>query len=130
LLEAAHAKALKTFGKTIKDLRNNLGFTQDQLAEKAGFHPVYISQLERGTKAPSLECVLKLADALETSPGEILNLAFLPKGKSSDIKRQIIMMIVQQNEKDLLVLRAIVKSYIDVIRTISPSVVKRMKVEV
>ena len=39
----------------IRYRRNELGFSQEQLAEYSDLHPSYIGQLERGEKTPSIE---------------------------------------------------------------------------
>ena len=38
--------------------------TQEQLAEKAGLHPVYISQVERADRAITIDSLLKVTKAL------------------------------------------------------------------
>ena len=39
--------------------------SQERLAEKADLHPVYISQVERGIKAVSVEALWKLSRGLQ-----------------------------------------------------------------
>ena len=65
-----NAQAL--FGSVIGDLRRSAGFSQEVLAERAGVHRTYVSQLERGLKSPTLAVLMKLADALGTKPSKIL----------------------------------------------------------
>lgn len=55
----------KAFGLVIRDARERAKLTQERLAFKAGLHPTYISQLERGIKSPSLEVVDAIARALD-----------------------------------------------------------------
>jgi transcriptional regulator with XRE-family HTH domain len=43
------------------------GLTQERLAEKADLHPVYISHVERGIKAVSVEALWKISKALRVS---------------------------------------------------------------
>jgi transcriptional regulator with XRE-family HTH domain len=54
---------LKDFGKTIRFLRNQMEFTQEELAEKTGFHRTYIGQIERGERNPSLKNIEIFAKA-------------------------------------------------------------------
>lgn len=49
----------------LKELRKQKKLTLEQLAQKAGCTKSYISQLEKGTSAPSLSMLSHLADALE-----------------------------------------------------------------
>jgi transcriptional regulator with XRE-family HTH domain len=55
------------FGKAIRRRRRELDLSQEQLAEQAGLHRTYISNLERGELNPSLETIEKLANALNIS---------------------------------------------------------------
>ncbi|MFB2836183.1 helix-turn-helix domain-containing protein [Floridanema evergladense] len=55
------------FGLAIKQRRGELGISQEELAFKSGLHRTYISDIERGTRNPSLENIEKLAKALEIS---------------------------------------------------------------
>ncbi|MBD2497823.1 helix-turn-helix domain-containing protein [Nostoc sp. FACHB-280] len=55
------------FGKAVRRRRRELDLSQEQLAEQAGLHRTYISNLERGELNPSLETIEKLAMALDIS---------------------------------------------------------------
>ena len=54
-------------GRTIKNKRVELKLSQEKLAERAGLHRTYISDLERGARNPSLASIEKLARALDLS---------------------------------------------------------------
>lgn len=60
------------FGKRVRQLRLAAGWTQEQLAEAAGITTTYASDLERGTKVPSLTIVLRISRAFRTSVAELL----------------------------------------------------------
>lgn len=51
--------------KNIKVLRQELGWSQELLAEKTGVSAPYITQIETGKRKPSLDIVEKLASALD-----------------------------------------------------------------
>ena len=53
-----------TFGERLKHLRQAAGWTQQQLAERAGLVQSNVSHLERGEREPSWEVLGRLADAL------------------------------------------------------------------
>lgn len=55
------------FGLTIRDARVRADWTQEELADPAGVHMTYVSDLERGLKSPTLDVVEKLAAALGTA---------------------------------------------------------------
>lgn len=51
------------FGKTVRENRLRLGWTQEELALKLGVDAAYISRIELGRKNPSLDTVLRFASA-------------------------------------------------------------------
>lgn len=55
----------KIIGERIKNHRNRLGLTQEDLASKSGLHNTYIGQLERGEKNATLESLEKVVSGLE-----------------------------------------------------------------
>lgn len=62
----------KEIGRRIAKRRKELGLRQVQVCEKAGINDKYLSCIERATSIPSLDVVMKLALALETTPDEFL----------------------------------------------------------
>lgn len=54
------------FGRAVRKRRRELDLSQEDLAERAGLHRNYISDIERGDRNPSLENIQKLAKALDT----------------------------------------------------------------
>jgi transcriptional regulator with XRE-family HTH domain len=60
------------FGRRVRQLRLAAGWTQEQLAEAAGITTTYTSDLERGTKVPSLTIVLQISRAFRISVGDLL----------------------------------------------------------
>lgn len=59
-------------GRRIARRRKELGLRQVQVCERAGINDKYLSCIERATSIPSLEVVMKLALALDTTPDEFL----------------------------------------------------------
>jgi transcriptional regulator with XRE-family HTH domain len=66
------ANLQRQFGKLIKRRREAAGLTQEALADAAGIHRTYISLLERGQRAPTIEVVRLLAKALKTTMTSII----------------------------------------------------------
>ena len=54
-------------GKIITNLRNKVGWSQTDLAERAAVSRVMIGKYERGEAIPSIEAAKKIADAFEVS---------------------------------------------------------------
>ncbi|MEG0379287.1 MAG: helix-turn-helix transcriptional regulator [Eubacterium sp.] len=63
---------LKIIGKNIRKARLRKEMTQSELAEYVSLTPNYLSMLERGSHLPKLETLVKLAEALDTEPYELL----------------------------------------------------------
>ena len=59
-------------GRRIARRRKELGLRQVQVCEKAGINDKYLSCIERATSIPSLEVLMKLAIALDTTPDAFL----------------------------------------------------------
>lgn len=59
-------------GKRITKQRTTQGLTQEKLAEKAGITNNYLSNIERNRSIPSLETLMSLCTALNTTPNELL----------------------------------------------------------
>jgi two-component system response regulator len=57
----------KIFGASVKGTRKLLGVSQEVLAERSDLHRTYISDVERGARNPSLQSIIRLANALEVS---------------------------------------------------------------
>lgn len=52
-------------GKRVRDRRQALGLSQEELAERANIHWTYVSGIERGKRNPSLSSLAHLATALD-----------------------------------------------------------------
>lgn len=61
------------FGQRIRELRLAQGISQEQLAEKTGFHRTYIGMIERGERNLSLANIGTLANYFEMSVSELLD---------------------------------------------------------
>jgi transcriptional regulator with XRE-family HTH domain len=53
-------------------LREERGITQETLAFDSGYHPKYISLLERGKYNPSLTAILEISSALNISGADLV----------------------------------------------------------
>jgi DNA-binding XRE family transcriptional regulator len=59
------------FGARIRQLRNDRGWSQEELADKAGLHRTYIGSVERGEQNLSLVNIERLAVTLSVSLAEL-----------------------------------------------------------
>lgn len=65
--------AVEKFGRNLRAVREEKGWTQEELADKAGLASVQISRVERGAREVRLTTLLRLVDALGTTPGRLLD---------------------------------------------------------
>ena len=59
-------------GNRIRESRIKKGYTQQDLADRAEIGVVYISEIERGVKMPSLNIFIKIINALDVSADYVL----------------------------------------------------------
>ena len=59
-------------GKRIREARSKKGYTQQVLANEAGIGQMYLGEIERGIKMPSLSIFIKIVEALDISADYIL----------------------------------------------------------
>jgi transcriptional regulator with XRE-family HTH domain len=62
----------ESLSQNIKRLRKERGISQEKLALKAEIDRSYMSELERCLANPSIEALLRISNALEVSPSELL----------------------------------------------------------
>lgn len=86
----------REFGAHIKKLRKEKKWSQDEMAEKSGLTPAYLSAVERGIANPRLDTIKKLATGFGIPTSELF--AFERKDSSiSDFKARI-MQLVQDTD--------------------------------
>lgn len=61
-----------SIGKRIKSARIDKGYTQVDLAKQLDLCPLFISELERDIRKPSVSTVIKLSEVLEVTTDYIL----------------------------------------------------------
>lgn len=76
---------MEAFGKHVQDLRREKGWTVNEMASRAAIVPQYLRDIERGQRDVSSTTVIKIANALEISPRELLG----APGEISPIGEQV-----------------------------------------
>jgi transcriptional regulator with XRE-family HTH domain len=61
------------FGKALRALREARGYSQEELAERAGLHRNYVGGVERGERNVALENIVKLAGALSVRTRDLFD---------------------------------------------------------
>lgn len=61
-----------TLGKRLRQIRIQKGYTQQVLAQQADIGVVYLGEIERGLKMPSLNVFIKIVETLDVSADYVL----------------------------------------------------------
>jgi CheY-like chemotaxis protein len=86
------------FGTTVRSKRCEKGLSQEELADRAGLHRTYVSDVERGARNPSLQSIEKLAVALEMSVSAL----FQPMSKDAPISDEHVeILLVEDIRQDV-----------------------------
>lgn len=56
----------------LRELREELGISQVELSERAGYDRSYIGRVERGENSPTITTVFVLAETLGASPVDVV----------------------------------------------------------
>lgn len=62
----------KASGEVLKQLRNEAGISQENLAYESELDRSFISMLERGLRVPTISTLFQMSKALKTTPSEIV----------------------------------------------------------
>jgi transcriptional regulator with XRE-family HTH domain len=65
---------LQILGRNVRDARIRRGMSQEALALEADMKRSYVSDLERGTRNPSVKAIERLAVALGVLPRDLVNI--------------------------------------------------------
>ena len=60
------------FGARVREIRQKRGMTQVELGERLGFPQNRVSEIENGSRSPTLVTILRLAIALDCKPSTLL----------------------------------------------------------
>ena len=105
----------KAFGKQLQRYRRRAGYSQEALAEIIDCSSIFISDIERGTRSPGLDTLVKLANALDISVDILLGkeLNKYTSKKLKNIEGQLKKLPSLEQQKILDILESIVAVEVD-----------------
>ncbi|SCH33597.1 HTH-type transcriptional regulator immR [uncultured Ruminococcus sp.] len=98
-------KEISNLGHILKQARQKMGYTREQLSERVGISLRYLTAIENEQKRPSYDVLYRLLHNLGLSADSI----FYPEKESDTEEKQLLRLLQQCSERD----RKIVKSVID-----------------
>lgn len=98
----------KLIGQRIERLRRINGVTQEMLAEKVDLSRVYIAYIEAGKRKPSLESIVKISQALNSSIDNIL--IGNKTSNDNDYKLDIALLLADCNNQEKRIIFDTIKS--------------------
>ena len=94
-------------GARISRLRAKKGLTQEELAERMGINPKYLSSIERGKENPTLQTLIKASESLEIDFSEMLSIL---EAEDPVKSRELLhFMIDQADEEQLRIIYSVVR---------------------
>lgn len=72
-MDAPNLKRMNKGRNYVRQWRKHRGLTQEKLAELTGYTPSSISQLETGTQGYEEATLVKLSQALDCKPGDLIS---------------------------------------------------------
>ena len=100
---------IELLGNRIQQFREASGLTQEELASRSGISIKHISVLERGLKAPKLETLVNIANALHVSSDMLLQdvVLYAADGLASELSATISKLSPKEQERVLNAIRAL-----------------------
>ena len=99
-------------GKKIREARKQRKLTQEALAEKANIGVVYLGEIERGLKMPSVAVFIRIVEALDISADFILR-DELPSGRDfvlDELTEKLVTLTPKQRKTAADILDAYIKN--------------------
>ena len=100
-----------TMGDRIREARKKLSLTQEQLAEKLDVSLVYVSEIERGMKMPSMALFIRLVEILDVSADYLLRDTVSTRNLYGD--KQLGHKLERLTPRQRVALEALIDTYIE-----------------
>ncbi len=106
----------RLLGQRVRELRKQAGLTQEELADKADTDFRNIGRIERGESHIQLNTLVRVAEALEVSPADILEtLSKLPRTRrpltlKEEMLQELTDLLMNESEDDVRLALEVVKT--------------------
>ena len=95
-------------GRYLRALRRPQNLTQEQLAEKAGIHPTFVSRIESGRAMPSLDVLARVARALGVSAADVLRATLdtgWPPARAEELRTEVLELLAAATPQQVRLVR-------------------------
>lgn len=72
-IPSADDSVVAEFGTRLREARERLGLTQEEVAQRSGVHATEVSRMEAGKRDPKISTLRRLAKAVEVKPGQLVD---------------------------------------------------------
>ena len=66
---------MEAFGQAVRERRQEVGLSQEELGYRCSLDRTYVSGIERGVRNPTLRVIWRLADGLDVNASDLLSSA-------------------------------------------------------
>ncbi len=105
----------KLIGGRLKAIRKKRGLTQERVAELVELSPQHISGIETGGAKVSLPALVRLCNALDTTPNEVL-LDSVPAAAKPGLRREVEAVFSDASADEMYLMLAQAKSVKEAVR--------------
>jgi transcriptional regulator with XRE-family HTH domain len=106
-------------GERIRALRHSLGWSQEQLGERADLHPTYIGGIERGERNVSLENLQKISSAFKLSIAELFDFPATPNQRKI-LESKVLILMRHYDQKSLHFVVTVLENFDRWLKGLSP----------
>jgi len=103
-----------SLGERLREFRQNLAMSQEQLANAAEITPAYLGQVERGTKHITVHALAKICAALNISLSEFFSTANVKDRITDKISDQILSQLIGKTDSEKQMILKVIKAIFSV----------------
>lgn len=96
------------FGKKIKSLRKINKITQEKLSEMIDIDARHVARIEAGESNPTIETLIKLANALKVTPNDLLDFSNMENTATYQLKSDINDILSLAKEDQLVLIKKLI----------------------
>ena len=98
----------RLIGKNLHELRKKRGFTQEELADRAGINPNYYGRVERGEINVTVDTLASIAEALQVDLVDVFDFGL--KIDEVKLKKELVSLLRKQKVPVLVSIKILLES--------------------